>query len=139
MCGSTEIIITKRQWEIILTEVMKKLPEEACGLLAGKDNQVFEVIPIENIKHSPFRYRMNPQDQLAAFQYIEKQEWDLLAIYHSHPDGPGYPSDTDIQEAYYPEAIYIIISGDPEYPKPRGFIITEGHVQEISIRIDNQE
>ena len=134
-----KILITSSQWDQILTDVMDKLPEEACGLLAGTGNQVLEVIPVENIYHSPFRYRMDPQAQLTAFQLMEDRGWDLLAIYHSHPAGQGIPSETDIKEAYYPEAIYMIISGEPDNTRPRGFIIQDEEVNEIPVHIVQAE
>lgn len=123
-------------WERLLLDVESRIPEEACGLLAGLGSKVLEIIPIENIYHSPHRYRMNPEAQLSAFQYLEEQGWEMLAIYHSHPEGPAQPSNTDIEEAYYPEAVYIILSPDDGNFSPRGYIIIEGAVQEIPIRIE---
>jgi proteasome lid subunit RPN8/RPN11 len=132
---TSELVITSDLWDRIVSDVQKRLPEEACGLLAGCGNQVLDVIPIENVFHSPTRYRMKPQGQLSAFQHIEQKNWEMLAIYHSHPAGPGYPSNTDINEAYYPESVYIIVSQDSGIFIPRGFMINDGHILEISITI----
>lgn len=118
-------------WEQVLIEVTTHLPEEACGLLAGNDNLVSQILPIENILHSPIRYRMDPQQQLAAFQFIDNLGLELLAIYHSHPDGPATPSATDIAEAYYPEVVYMIISQAEDIYTPRGFLIHNRRVDEV--------
>jgi proteasome lid subunit RPN8/RPN11 len=115
----------------MLLEITNHLPEEACGLLAGKDSQVSQVLPVENVLHSPVRYRMNPNQQLAAIQLIENQNLELLAIYHSHPEGPATPSATDVAEAYYPEVVHIIISRLEGVFTPRGFIIHNGQSSEI--------
>ncbi len=120
-------------WQEIESYVRKRLPEEACGLIAGRGNLAMLIIPVENISHSPYRYRMDPQEQFSAFQQMEAQGFDLLAIYHSHPDGPDYPSDTDINEAYYPEAVYIIVSRSGANFTPYGYTIIDGKVGEIPI------
>lgn len=117
--------------EQVFFEVITHLPEEACGLLAGNNNLVSQILPIENILHSPVRYRMDPQQQLAAFQRIDNLGLELLAIYHSHPDGPATPSTTDIAEAYYPEVVYMIISQAKDVYTPRGFLIQNGRVDEV--------
>jgi proteasome lid subunit RPN8/RPN11 len=58
-------------------------------------------------------------------------EWEdagleLLAIYHSHPQGPEGPSETDIAMATYPEATYIIISlANRARPRVRAFRMAE--------------
>jgi proteasome lid subunit RPN8/RPN11 len=103
------------------------LPEEICGLLAGSWSRPPRVIPIENELHSPNRFRMNPLEQLRAFEQIESAEEELLAIYHSHPAGPPHPSETDIAEAFYP--VYtVILSPDLHAPtwRTRVFWIENG-------------
>jgi proteasome lid subunit RPN8/RPN11 len=53
---------------------------------------------------------MNPHQQIEALLALEAAGWQLLAIYHSHPQGPELPSATDIALAFYPEAVNIIVS-----------------------------
>lgn len=117
----------------MLDGITSLTPEEACGLLAGKGNLITQVFPVENILHSPTRYRMEPQQQLLTFQHIESLELELIAIYHSHPAGPAYPSPTDISEAYYPELAYIIISKSPDGFVAKGFFIQKQKVSEITL------
>jgi len=76
---------------------------------------------------------MEPHQQLVAFRLIDTLGLELLAIYHSHPAGPEVPSATDIAEAYYPEAVYIIISRQEDNYLQRGFIIQNKQVSEISL------
>ena len=102
------ISLTRAHWEKMRAEVDLHSPEEACGILAGKRNEIHKVIPIKNKLHSPVRYLMEPAEQLNAFQHMEQKDWELIGIYHSHPNGPDRPSLTDIDEAYYPEAIHFI-------------------------------
>jgi len=132
------IIIPEQLWLQICSQADVHLPEEACGLLAGNDQRVQEVIPIPNILHSPVRYRMDPTDQLRAFQQIEERGFELVGIFHSHPLGPNRPSDTDIAEAYYPESVYVIIYPYETGWSARGFIINAPVVNEIPLIITTE-
>jgi proteasome lid subunit RPN8/RPN11 len=60
----------------------------------------------------------------------------LLGIYHSHPNGKNEPSSRDIEQAYYPDVAYFIISPAPDAEKPvRAFSICDGRVAELEIRV----
>jgi proteasome lid subunit RPN8/RPN11 len=53
---------------------------------------------------------MDPKEMLAAFKDMRTRRIELAVIYHSHTHSPAYPSTTDVGLAYYPDAMYIIIS-----------------------------
>ncbi len=99
---------------VILKEITSylesHLPEEACGLLGGKDGTVTVHLPISNILHSESQFKMDPEAQLRAFLYFEEQGLDLVAIYHSHPYGPVHPSATDLRDYRYPGVISVIVA-----------------------------
>ena len=120
-------------------DVDRRSPEEACGLLAGRWDRAIQVIPIPNMLHSMVRFRMDPEDQWAAFKRIEDQGLELVGIYHSHPAGPQGPSQTDIQESYYPEAAYLIwsvVEGDWHC---RAYRIQGGAAHEMQVSLTKQE
>ena len=106
--GEEELCLTARQGEAMRTACTAALPDEGCGLVFGHGQRVERVVPIRNALHSAVRFRLEPQAQLAAMQEAEEQGLELLAIYHSHPRGPDHPSATDIEEAAYPQAAYLI-------------------------------
>jgi len=118
----------------MLDHVVHHVPREACGLLAGKNDWVEEVIFVRNQAQSPERFVMDPYEQLKAFDWIESNSLELLAIFHSHPTGPETASPTDIAEAAY-EAVYLIWSLRQEIWKLRGFWIENGRAVEVSILI----
>jgi proteasome lid subunit RPN8/RPN11 len=118
-------------------DIEQHAPEEACGLLAGLGNQVKMVLPITNELHSPVRYRMAAREQLDAFDLFDFDGLELVGIYHSHPNGPDNPSATDIAEAFYPEALYLIWSAQGGVWNCRAFRIQEGQVQEVGLRVRN--
>ena len=108
-------------------------PLEACGLLAGQTFVATRSYAVHNILQSPTAYEMDPLQQVRALLEIEALGDVLLAIYHSHPKGPPTPSATDVAQAYYPEAIQVIISLEaPTCPVVRAFTVIDGRVDEIS-------
>lgn len=122
----------------MIAHVRAGLPNEACGLLAGLDGRVTQVYPVENVDHSPVRYTMSPTEQVRTMVAIEEAGWELLSIYHSHPNGPATPSATDLARAYYPEVVYIILSPDQRGEwRAKGFNLSEDSVVEVPFEINS--
>jgi proteasome lid subunit RPN8/RPN11 len=108
VAGSEKLTLLKTHLVEMLAHVKSCLPEEACGLIASSHQVSRAVYPIPNELRSPHRFRMNPVAQLEAFLDIEKLGWVLAAIYHSHPEGPPEPSETDLVESTYPGVLNLI-------------------------------
>jgi proteasome lid subunit RPN8/RPN11 len=98
---------------------------------------VAAVIPTTNELHSPVRYRIDPKEQIAAFIQIEAQGLELVGIYHSHPAGPLDPSPSDIAEAFYPAAVYLIWSALASDWQCRAFLIQDGRVIPVEICVSS--
>ncbi len=122
--------------QLMLEHVRRWWPEEACGLLGGGAAQVEQVFLIENSRHSPTDYYMDPTQQVEAMLAIEARGWEVLGIFHSHPAGPLRPSATDIDRAYYPDAVYIILAPEAGLDwAMRGFAIDAGQVWEVPLEV----
>ena len=128
------LFLTKAQWAEIQKHVEAQAPLEACGLLAGKDDGVEEVIFVRNQAQSPVRFVMDPYEQLDAFERIESNGLDLLGIFHSHPAGPETASPTDIAEAGY-TVVHVIVSPAERGWKARGFWIESGRASDAPVEI----
>ena len=116
----------------MLAHVAGLWPEEACGLVGGRNGRAVRLYPVENTRHSPVAFEMDPLQQINAMLAMEAEGLELIAIYHSHPDGPARPSATDVANAYYPDAVQLIISlADRARPSVRAFTIIEGAVAEV--------
>lgn len=120
----------------MLDHVARHAPLESCGLLAGKNDRVENVILIRNQAQSPVRFVMDPYEQLEAFDRIESKGLELLGIFHSHPAGPETASATDIAEAAY-EVVHLIWSRTRDTWQVRGFWIENGWAAEVSLKIVN--
>jgi proteasome lid subunit RPN8/RPN11 len=133
------LFIDHQTWEQMRLDVARRAPEEACGLLAGQRQggqlRASRLFVTTNLLHSTIRYRIDPYDQLAAFNQMEAEEMELVGIYHSHPNGPDEPSPTDRAEAYYPEAAYLIWSKSNEAWACRAFAIHQMNVTTVRLEI----
>ncbi|MGH9323003.1 MAG: Mov34/MPN/PAD-1 family protein [Vicinamibacteria bacterium] len=124
--------------DAIITQSRAEHPNEACGLLAGTSGEATKLFRMANAERSPVIYRMEPSEQLRVFNEIEDAGLDLVGIYHSHTRSPAYPSATDVAQAYYSEAVYLIVSlQDENQPDLRAFRINEGKVTEIDLELND--
>jgi proteasome lid subunit RPN8/RPN11 len=120
-----------------LAHTLACLPEEACGLVGGLGVEAACSVPITNQLHSPARFRMDPAEQLRTFQAFEAQSIELVAIYHSHPQGPPHPSVTDVREFAYPGVLTLIISPLGDGWQMRAFSIQNDQVSEEQLEVVN--
>jgi proteasome lid subunit RPN8/RPN11 len=114
--------------------VERHAPLEACGLLAGRNDQVEKLLFVQNQAQSPMRFVMDPYEQLQAFEWIDSNGLELLGIFHSHPTGPETASPTDIAEAAY-AVIHVICSRRDGEWLLRGFWIEDGASTEVSLLV----
>ncbi len=121
----------------MLEHVLSCLPQEACGLLGGVEGSILCVRPVKNISGNPYRFRMDPNEQIGAMFEVEEQGHQIVAIYHSHPLGPGCPSEADINQAAYPETAYLIWYPSGENWNCRAFRMVPEGFEEIPIVLDS--
>jgi [CysO sulfur-carrier protein]-S-L-cysteine hydrolase len=125
------LAIARPEYRQLVAQAQAAFPVEACGLLAGEAGRVRRLYPITNVLHSPSAFLMDARQQVEAMLEMEAHGWELLAIYHSHPHTPAEPSATDITQAYYPDALYLILSlAKQAEPVLRAFRIRDGQVEE---------
>lgn len=111
-------------------------PAEACGLIAGRTGRATRTYPIRNVERNPRRYRMDAVQQERARARIRANGEELLALYHSHPRAPAYPSARDVELACFPDSAYLIVSlSDPSQPVVRAYRIADGQVWPWEMRI----
>jgi proteasome lid subunit RPN8/RPN11 len=111
-------------------------PNECCGLIGGSDGTAASLYRSINAEANPLRYSLDAKDQFRIMQAIEDAGEELLAIYHSHTASAPYPSQTDINLAAYPDAVYLIVSlQDLEHPELRGFWIRDGEIEETEVEV----
>lgn len=76
-------------------------PYEVCGVLLGdgpqRDRRVRRVQPMENREtESPrVRYQIAPEELISVQRAARDDGLEIIGFYHSHPDHPARPSETD--------------------------------------------
>jgi [CysO sulfur-carrier protein]-S-L-cysteine hydrolase len=128
--------IPKEAYEELLAHAREDAPNECCGLIGGENGVARTVYRARNAEASPLRYNLDPQDQFRIMTAMEENGEELSAIYHSHTASPAYPSQTDINLAAYPGAIYLIVSLAAGEKDLRGFRIEDGQVTEVDLAVE---
>ena len=111
------LIIPKYLIDEIKKQGEKGYPFEICGFLIGKIDfekgirEVFEVFQVENQnkERANDRFEIAPQDFLKVENYASNKNLEIVGVYHTHPDHPNRPSQTDLMFAQ-PDMSYIILS-----------------------------
>lgn len=130
------LILEKDLLEKMLQQIKEEFPNEACGILAGREGRVEKVYGMNNTDKSPSTYFMDAKEQLLVMKEMRNLGLDMVGIYHSHVASPAYPSLHDVEMAFYPEASYVIVSlEDKNNPVVRSFKIEEGAITEEEIKI----
>lgn len=118
--------------EQTLTLLRGAMPYEGVGFWVGRQGQVRQVWPLQNVHKLPERsYEADPQALYEALRKIEVEGLELLAIYHSHPRGPARPSETDCSQAFW-RVPYVIF--DMQTGEARAYRLPEG--DEVPIHLE---
>jgi len=119
--------------DAMLSHSRAELPNECCGLLLGSQ-AIERAVPMRSIPPAPDAYYMDPEQQIAVFTAMEASGEQLLGIYHSHPKGPVEPSGMDLQLAFHPDALYVIISlEDAQHPELSAYRLEDGQFKKVEI------
>ena len=121
----------------ILHQAQSSPETEICGLVAAKDGRPTRCIQVDNIAEEPRRlFAMDPARQINAQRGIRERGEELFGIYHSHPHSPAQPSFTDLEQAGYPEALYIIVSLNTKgVLEMRGFRLMDNKAVQVQLEI----
>jgi [CysO sulfur-carrier protein]-S-L-cysteine hydrolase len=129
------MIITADMRDELIAHAREDAPDECCGMIAASGGRAVALYRAPNAAASPLRYEIDGREQYRIQMEIEDRGWDLGAIYHSHTRSAPYPSQTDINLAFYPEALYLIVGVADSEPELRAFRIVDAQVHEVEIEV----
>ena len=141
--AATELPSAIRQ--AIVAAARSEYPNEMCGLIVGDraaadGGRALRYERTGNKAASPYRYEIDPADLLRLTIATDDADEVFWAIVHSHTHTPAVPSPTDIGLAFYPEALYLLVSlsddeADPTSGEPgiRAWRILDGAVHEVRL------
>ena len=104
-------------------------------MIASRDGDAVKVYRAQNAAASPLRYELDGAEQYRIQMEIEDAGLELGGIYHSHTRTEPYPSQTDINLAFYPDAVYVIVGLAGDDPDVRAFSIRDGQVEEAQFEV----
>ena len=119
----------------LIDHAQAEYPKEACGIIGGPPGEAGKLYRLTNVDPDPImRYNADPKELKRVTDDIYDHDWDVVAIYHSHTHSPAFPSATDVDRAFYPEASYVLVSlMDRGKPDLRAFRIIDGNITEIGV------
>jgi proteasome lid subunit RPN8/RPN11 len=133
--------------QALIDHARAALPNEACGLIVGDrpasdGGRPLRWEPVRNAAASPYRYEIHPDDLYRLTVATDDADEVFWGIVHSHTHTPAVPSPTDIGLAFYPDALYILVSlADDEadhgtgLPSVRAWRIVDGEVHEVALDV----
>jgi proteasome lid subunit RPN8/RPN11 len=123
----------------IRAQARAEAPLEACGLIPGTapaadGGKPLRYVPCRNALASPVRYTVHSEDLLRVTVDADVAGGVIWGIVHSHVRSPAVPSPTDVDLAYYPDAVYLVVSLADE-PGLRAWRIADGSVHEVGLEV----
>src|SRR5436305_1887773 len=128
--------MSKQLLDEIIDHARAETPIECCGMVASREGKAVEVYRATNAAASPLRYEIDGAEQYRIQMAIEDAGLDLGAIYHSHTRSEPYPSQTDINLAFYPEALYVIVGLASDQANVRAYTIRDGKVDPAALELE---
>lgn len=120
--------LRREHLDAMIEHAREAAPAECCGLIGGISGiRAATLYRLRNVTANPeLGYEAAPEDLFAAQRQMREHGEELLAIYHSHPRAADpSPSETDVRQAYYPSATYLIIGLGGDGPVVKAFSISE--------------
>jgi proteasome lid subunit RPN8/RPN11 len=145
--ADTPVHLPRAIAEAIVAQAWAENPNEACGIIVGdrlsaEGGMALRYEPTRNRSASPFLYEIDPADLLRLTLATDDADEVFWAIVHSHTHTEARPSATDIRLAYYPDALYILVSlADAEADEVTGdrsiraWRILDGEPAEVALAI----
>jgi len=105
-------------------------------MIAALDGRAVAVHRVRNAAASPLHYEMDGMEQYRVQTAIEDAGHQLGAIYHSHTRSDPIPSQTDINLAFYPDSLYVIVGVKGAEPDVRAWTIVDGEVAAAGLVVE---
>lgn len=134
--SSNDVRVRREVLMKMLGQAAKTPEQECCGLLAGRGGIIGAIFPARNACANPATgYEIAPRELFQLMREMRALGLQLLGIYHSHPRGENRPSPIDIEQAFYPDTPYFILSPLPDAARSvRAFLLCDGEITELKIQ-----
>jgi len=131
------IVLAQKEKDKLIAHAIKQQPSESCAMLLGKrvgnNWNVKEVFLTQNIDDSQTNFTISPEELLKGYQIAEKNQLEVVGVFHSHPNSDAIPSNTDKKFMQNNPVPWIIFSGVNNDLKA---YLLDSTIIEIQIKID---
>jgi proteasome lid subunit RPN8/RPN11 len=136
--GPTSVELSAQMVQALIDHARAEYPNEMCGVIVGDRAAADGGKPLRweatrNRAASPLRYEIHPDDLLRLTIETERAGHEFWAIAHSHTHSPARPSPTDVGLAFYPDAIYLLVSLADNEPAVATWRIVGGEIHPIEL------
>ena len=129
------ITIVQRVLDEIWAHAHAEAPRECCGMLVGTCDRVLESVRATNLESGTTRFQIDPRDHIRALREARAKRLDVVGFYHSHPRSRAYPSETDIAECGYADALHLIAGFAEHGDDTKLFRIGRDSVSEVEYAV----
>jgi proteasome lid subunit RPN8/RPN11 len=131
--GGRSVCLARAAEDAMLAHSYEACPEECCGLLLGRENQVVRTYAARNAAADRARrFLVEPKDFFDAIRQARRESLNVVGAYHSHPQTAGIPSVTDGSEAFE-DFIFMIVGLGCDPPELRAWTWVNGNFDPVAI------
>jgi proteasome lid subunit RPN8/RPN11 len=136
--GPASVELSATIVQALVDHARAEYPNEMCGVIVGDRPAAAGGVPLRweatrNQAASPLRYEIHPDDLLRLTIETENSGEEFWAIAHSHTHSPARPSLTDVGLAFYPDAIYLLVSLAEDEPALAAWRIVDGEIHQVEL------
>jgi proteasome lid subunit RPN8/RPN11 len=136
--GPASVELPAAMLQALIDHARAEYPNEMCGVIVGDRPASGGGRPLRweatrNRAASSLRYEIHPDDLLRLTIETEDAGEEFWAIVHSHTHSPARPSQTDVGLAFYPDAIFLLVSLAEDEPAAAAWRIVEGQIHPVEL------
>jgi proteasome lid subunit RPN8/RPN11 len=136
--GPASIELPATMLQALVDHARAEYPNEMCGVIVGDRPAAdgggpLRWEPTPNHAASALRYEIPPDDLLRLTIATEDAGEEFWAIVHSHTHSAPRPSLTDVGLAFYPDAVYLLVSLAEDEPSFAAWRIVEGEIHPVEL------
>ena len=130
------MILDRAALDAAISHAREAAPAECCGVLLGSGEFVSEARRTRNRAIDQNRFLIDPEDHIDARREARARGLAVVGFYHSHPHSAPTPSPTDLEEASYPDHLYLIVGLSGDAPEARLYRLEAGRFLELPFNFE---
>lgn len=128
--------IAREIYDDMIAHAYADAPNECCGIIATRDDEAVRLYRTTNVFASPLRYEIDSEELFRIWRETDAEDLEMGVIYHSHTRTVPEPSQTDINNALYPDSLYVIVGLKDAEPDVRAWRIVDGKVSQAELVVE---